>query len=200
MKLVNLNLAYQKQKDFTLRKNITAYKVGASNHRSANFFGYEGILLGGLDDSSIYSKKITKNYPIAEVEIITKILITDCGSKFDIVDHYVGIECPNVGLPNPSGSPFICIADNCSAGDLIMFQKLYFLDFEKVSVYVNSEYLTSGAMSNLKYSITNIVNEAFKIIKEFDLPLKSKELFIATGGITDTFSLNENAQVEIRCE
>lgn len=200
MKLVNLNLAYQKQKNFTQSKNIKAYKVGASNYRSANFFGYEGILLGGLDDSCIYRDKVTKNYSIAEVEIITKILITDCGTNFDIIDYYVGIECPNVGLPNPSGSPFTCITDNCSAGDLLMYQKLYYLDFEKVSVYVNNEYLTSGIMSNLKYSITNIVNEAFKIIKEFDLPFQSKELFIATGGITDTFSLNANAQVEIRCE
>jgi len=200
MKSVNFNSAYQKQKDYTQRKNITAYKVGASNHRSANFFGYEGILLGGLDNSCIYGDKVSKNYSVAEAEIITKILITDCGTNYDVIDHFVGIECPNVVLPNPGGCPFICIADNCSSGDLLVFQKLHHLDFDRVSVYANSELLTSGVMSNLKYSITNIVNEAFRIIKEFDLPLESKEIFIATGGITDTFSLSANSQVEIRCE
>jgi hypothetical protein len=200
MKSVNFNSAYQKQKDYTQRKNITAYKVGASNHRSANFFGYEGLLIGGLDNSCIYGDKVAKNYPVAEAEIITKISITDCGTNYDVIDHFIGIECPNVVLPNPGGSPFICIADNCSAGDLLVFQKLHHLDFERVSVYVNSEVLTSGVISNLKYSITNIVNETFRIIKEFDLPLDSSEIFIATGGITDTFSLSANSPVEIRCE
>jgi hypothetical protein len=200
MKSVNFNASYQKQKDFTHSKNITAYKVGASNHRSADFFGCDGILLGGLDNSSIYADKVPKNYAAAEAEIITKILITDCGTNYDVIDHFIGIECPNSVLPNLGGSPFTCIADNCSAGDLLLFQKLQNFDFETVSVYANFELLTSGVMSNLRYSITDIVNEAFRIIKEFDLPFKSKEIFIATGGITDSFALRKNSQVEIRCE
>ena len=200
MKLVSFDAAYQKQKDYTRRKNITAYKVGASNYRSAKFFGHEGILLGGLDNCCIYGDKIPYNYPIAEAEIITKISITDCGENYDVIDYFVGIECPAAVLPNPDGSPLICVADNCSAGHLLVFQKLHHLDFERVSVHADGELLASGVMSNLKYPITNIVKEAFRIIKEFNLPLGSKEILVATGGITDVFPLDAGAQLEIICE
>ena len=200
MKSVNLNSAYQKQKNLTQRKNITAYKVGASNHRSAEFFGYEGILLGGLDNSCIYRDKVPKNYSVAEAEIITRILVNDGRTNFTVLEHLVGIECPNAVLSNPEASPFICIVDNCSSGDLLVFQKLHHLDFERVDVYGNGELLASGVMSNLKYSISNIVNEAFRTISEFELPFESKDILIATGGITDTFSLTANAQLEIKCE
>ena len=81
-----------------------------------------------------------------------------------------------------------------------MFQKLHHLDFERVSVHADGELLASGVMSNLKYPITNIVKEAFRIIKEFNLPLGSKEILVATGGITDVFPLDAGAQLEIICE
>lgn len=200
MKSVNFDSAYLNQKEQTQRRNITAYKVGASNYRSAEFFQYEGILLGGIDIHSIYYNKILKNYSKAEAEIITKISISECGTTFNIVDSFIGIECPFSVLPNPDGSPLICIADNCSAGDLIVFQKLHNLEFEQVSIFVDDELLISGAMSNLKYPITNIVKKAFSIIKEFNLPLSSKEILLATGGITDIFQLNAGAKVEIICE
>tara|TARA_B100001093_G_C26680287_1_gene950109 strand:+ start:353 stop:952 length:600 start_codon:yes stop_codon:yes gene_type:complete len=197
---VDLSAAYKVQKNHTENKNIIAYKVGASNHRSANFFGYEGLLLGGLDKSCIHKKNVTKNYDIAEVEIISQILMTDCGDGYHTLGHYIGIECPNVVLPNPSGDPVICIADNCSAGDLLLFQNLDHLDFENVKIYSNSELLCSGVIGNLKYSNAYIVSEAFRIIREFDLPVSSREIFIATGGITDVFPLRAGSLVEIKCE
>ena len=53
MKLNNLVPAYQLQRKFNQGKSIIAYKVGASNYRSASFFDYKGILLGALHEDAV---------------------------------------------------------------------------------------------------------------------------------------------------
>ena len=38
MKLASNDLAYEIQRKYLLKKDISGYKIGASNHKSANFF------------------------------------------------------------------------------------------------------------------------------------------------------------------
>jgi len=200
MKLVDLSSAYQIQKKYTQKNKVIAYKVGASNYRSSEFFGCEDILLGALDRDCVYYNKILKDYPLAEVEVVSKILISDSGKEYEVLEHFLGIECPEIVVDNPDGSPFICVADNCSAGDLIIFQKLDDIEFEIISVYADGDLLISGAMDNLKFAIDDIIERTFDLIKIHDLPLSSREMLIATGGITDVFPLEAGMKVEINCE
>ena len=200
MKSVNLKTAYQIQKKFTKNNNVTAYKVGASNHRSAKFFNYDEIILGGLDDSCIYFERIPKNYQVAEVEIVIKILISECNNNYKILGNYVGIECPQIMVDNPGGSAIVCVADNCSAGDLIIFQEVSETRFDSIKVFRNGEFLVHGSKNNLKFEINEIIEKTLLIIKEYELPLSSREFYIATGGITDVFSLSAGDLVEILYE
>ena len=43
-----------KQKNILKSMDVGAYKVGASNFRSGNFFNYPGIALGGINNKNIF--------------------------------------------------------------------------------------------------------------------------------------------------
>ena len=47
--LKELENAYRQQKEFNKEKDIAAYKVGASNFRSAEAFEFQDIIVGGLN-------------------------------------------------------------------------------------------------------------------------------------------------------
>jgi hypothetical protein len=196
MKLNNLIPAYQLQRKFNEGKPIIAYKVGASNYRSASFFDCKGILLGGLHEDAVIFNKITKDYPVAEVEIISKVRIGK-ENKYELLANYLGIECPNIVVDNPTGSPFICIADNCSSGDLIVYQEISKDWFETISVYVNDILLVVGSSTNLRLSVDAIIQETVTLIRTHSLPLKSNEILIATGGLTEVFSLSLGDKVTL---
>ena len=71
----NLDLAYSIQRKFLKDKKIVAYKVGASNLISKNFFKTENIIVGGIQQKNIYKNEVVKNYQTAEIEVIVKIPI-----------------------------------------------------------------------------------------------------------------------------
>lgn len=198
MKLSDLRIAYQLQRKFLNGKDIAAYKVGASNYRSAEFFNSDIILLGGIERKNIFNKTISKKYPIAEVEIISRVAITD--DAFEVVSQFIGVECPDLVVENPDGSPFLCVADNCSAGDLIIFQEVKNDYYDSVRVFRNGELISSGSSENMKFSIHKIISETVALIREHSLPLCTDAFLIATGGLTDVFSLDANDSLEIVCE
>ena len=200
MKLNDIATAYQLQKKFLRGKEIIAYKVGASNHRSANFFQRDDIIVGGLEASSIHYGIINKEYPIAEVEIVSKVRLLNTGStvNFEIIDHYLGIECPAHLVDNSNGSDFVCVADNCSAGDLIIFDITVPATISKIELLINDKLSVVGSADELKYSNFEIIQRSLAIIKKHELPLASDVVLIATGGLTDVFSLEQDDQVEFK--
>ena len=56
----NLELAYAIQRKFLQNKEISAYKVGASNLTSKNFFNTNNIIIGGIEEKNIYKNEIKK--------------------------------------------------------------------------------------------------------------------------------------------
>jgi len=198
MRLNDLKIAYQLQRKYLNGKDIAAYKVGASNFRSAEYFNFDGILLGGIERKNIYSTTIEKTYPVAEVEIICRVAIRDNG--FEVLSHSIGVECPELVVENPDGSPFVCVADNCAAGDLILFQEVSSDFYKFVKVFRNGELVTIGSSENMKFPVGKIISETIALINKFSLPLAKSELLIATGGLTDVFSLDANDKLEIVCE
>ena len=200
MKLNDIAIAYQLQKKFLRGKEITAYKVGASNHRSANFFRRDDVIVGGLEASSIHYGVISKDYPIAEVEIVSKVrlLEVDSAIRFEVIDNYLGIECPEQLVDNPNGSDFVCVADNCAAGDLIIFDITVPATISKVELLINDKLSVVGSANELKYSNFEIIQRSLAIIKKHELPLASDVVLIATGGLTDVFSLEQDDQVEFK--
>ena len=119
-----------KQKNILRSIDVGAYKVGASNFRSGNFFNYPDIVLGGIDNKNIFLNEVPSQYDIAEIEIVIKVDDLDLDNpKENKLDYYLGIECPKVGIENPNGDINLCIEDNCSSGDLLIFSKLTDLNF-----------------------------------------------------------------------
>ena len=200
MKLNDIAIAYQLQKKFLRGKEIIAYKVGASNHRSANFFRCDDIIVGGLEASSIHYGTINKEYPIAEAEIVSKVRLLNTGNtvNFEIIEHYLGIECPTQLVDNPNGSDFVCVADNCSAGDLIVFDTKVPDTISRIELLINDDISLIGSSDNLRYSNFEIVQKTLATMREYELPLANDNVLIATGGLTDVFSLKKSDRVSWR--
>ena len=197
MRSVNLSVAYQLQKKCTRTQNIRAYKVGASNFRSAAFFGCDDILLGGIDSERVFDGEVTRDYPVAELEVVTRIMLgKDDRQTFSVLEHYIGLECPDITVDNPEGSPFICVADNCAAGDLIIYDRVQPDQLSEVTVCKHDRPFQSGSLANLRYDLTDILRMTVQLIDRFQLPHETNELLIATGGITDVFSVDKGDRFE----
>ena len=180
-----------------LLKNITvgAYKVGASNFRSGEFFNYPGIILGGINIKNIFINKIPFHYDIAEIEIIIKVDDLDLNNlKENSLEYYIGIECPKVSIKNPNGDINLCVEDNCSSGDLLIFTKLIDLNFKKVDLTIGDNIYHSGTLQNLRFTLHKVFLDSLKIIKSNDLPIP-KPFWLATGGISDVFPLKKDSLV-----
>lgn len=188
MKSVDLDIAYQLQKKYHAGRNITAYKVGASNLRSANFFNSNEFLLGGIEESCIFHHVVTKDYPIAEVELVCKLQIDTTGCE--ICEWYLGVECPEVVVENPRGSAFICVADNCAAGDLIIFERVSPEMNHEIKVFINNDLRVIGHIDALVQPARAIVDVTLELIEKYGLPVQNLS-WIATGGLTETFDLKK---------
>ena len=197
MQSVSIRSAYQIQKKILNKSKINCFKVGASNYSSAKFFCIDGIVLGGLPPSNIFFDGCTKDYPIAELELVVKIKF-DKGIKdnYQILAKYIGIECPLIEVENPHGNVVLAIADNCSAGNLILISNYTGNYTEAIKVFINGIELVQGGFSNLRFSIDEIIKRSLSIIIEYDLPCES-EIYIATGGLTETFALTEQDHIEV---
>jgi hypothetical protein len=155
-----------KQKNILKNIDVGAYKVGASNFRSGKFFNYPGIVLGGISNKNIFFNKVPSHYDIAEIEIIIKVDELDLDNpKENKLDYYLGIECPKVGIENPKGDIKLCVEDNCSSGDLLIFSKLTDLNFENVELQIEENISHSGALKNLRFALHEIFLDSLKIIK-----------------------------------
>lgn len=200
MKSANLNTAYQIQKKILKNKLIGAYKVGASNYSSAQFFGINEIILGGIETGNIHFSKVDKNYASAELELVIRVRFRgEQKNGYEVLSQYFGVECPLNEVNNPDGYAFLCVADNCSAGDLIILQEYSGNYSESIGVFVNDIQVISGSFDSLRLSIDSIISKSLSIIKNNDLP-HGEEIYIATGGLTNNFSLNAGDQVEVRFE
>lgn len=189
----NIDLAYAIQRKYLKNKDIYAYKVGASNLSSKNFFSATSIIIGGIEQKNIYKDKIKKNYPIAELEIAIKVRYdSKAKTKIKILNYYVAIECPSIDIENKEGSEFICIADNCSSGDLILLDKVDNISFDKFNLIISGEdyykNVVNADMNRLVYSIDTIINQTIDLIEYHKLPFNN-EFYISTGGVSDIFSL-----------
>ena len=197
MKLNDEKIGYQLQRKYLKEKKISGFKVGASNFRSADFFGYSGILLGGIEDNGIFWGNINKDYSVAEVEVVAKIYLdSQSYNHYKVIDYYLGIECPLLSVDNPDGSPFICLADNCAAGHLIIYEKIEITQPENVHLYINEKKICTGGFHQLKFPINIILDKTVQLLKTHNLTRWEREIFIATGGLTDTFSLSRGDIVE----
>lgn len=195
MKLSDLKTAYQLQKKFLGNKKIGAYKVGASNKRSASFFDSDQILIGGIDCENISYRQVSRDYLAAEVEIISKVSFVD--GRYKILGHYIGLECPQSDVENIDGSAFVCVADNCSAGDLILFDEVSDCFIDKIDVFKNGKLIESGSINNLIYSVEDIISMTVSVISENKLPRFGTELLIATGGLTGVFTVEKKDKLEL---
>lgn len=201
MKYPDLSVAYQLLKKYQLSNTIGAYKVGGSNLRSADFFDYDGVLLGAISADNIFHSAIPKNYPLAELEIIAKIRVTNSQIGSYLIEAYHwGIECPFISVENKHGDPWICICDNCSAGDLLIYEEISLNSINSVKLISGEDVKAIGKLENLIYSVEEIVAKSIDIIREHNLPLEEGFLYIASGGITDVFQLHENENLRIVVE
>lgn len=197
----NLELAYAIQRKFLQNKEISAYKVGASNLTSKNFFNTNNIIIGGIEEKNIYENEIKKNYHVAELEIIVKIQYNlKNPNKFKVLKTYIGIECPLPDIQNETGSEFICIADNCSSGDLILIEEIKNTNiktFDLIGSDKNKKFKINANLDRLVYSIDEIILKTLNIIKNYNLP-SNKEMFVSTGGISENFSLKSRQSLSIK--
>ena len=197
----NLDLAYAIQKKFLLNKKITAYKVGASNSSSKKFFNTNNIIIGGIEERNIYKNEIKKNYDIAELELVLKIQYSSKDlNKFKVLKTYIGIECPLPDIQNEKGSEFICVADNCSSGDLILIEEIKDTNIKNFDLLIfdkTNKLSISASLDNLVYSIDEIISKTLNIIENYDLP-SNKEFFVSTGGISENFSLKPHQSLKIK--
>tara|TARA_Y100001970_G_scaffold158587_1_gene193920 strand:+ start:2372 stop:2980 length:609 start_codon:yes stop_codon:yes gene_type:complete len=197
----NLELAYDIQKKFLQNKEISAYKVGASNLTSKNFFNTNNIIIGGIEEKNIYKNKIKRNYHIAELEIIVKIQYSlKNPNKFKVLKTYIGIECPLPDIQNEIGSEFVCIADNCSAGDLILIKEIKNTNIKTFDLIVsdkNKKFKVNANLEMLVYSIDEIILKTLNIIKNYNLP-SNEEIFVSTGGISENFSLKSGQSLNLK--
>ena len=194
-------LAYAIQRKFLQNKEISAYKVGASNLTSKNYFNANNIIIGGIEERNIYKNEIKKNYHVAELEIIVKIQHNlKNPSKFKILKTYIGIECPLPDIQNETGSEFICIADNCSSGDLILIEEIKNTNIKTFDLIVfdkNKKFKINATLDRLVYSIDEIILKTLKLIQNYNLP-SNREIFISTGGISENFSLKSHQSLSIK--
>ncbi len=200
MQLVNLNSAYQIQRKFLKRSHIGCYKVGASNYSSAEFFGIDSIILGGISVDNIHSSGAYKDFPAVEVELVVKVKYDDrAAGNFQIISEHIGLECPLSEVDNHDGNAFLCIADNCCAGDLLILKAYNGKHDELMKVFVNDMEVVTGSFGNLRFSIDHIIRSTIAIIKEHYIPFE-QEFLIATGGLTETFPIKAGDQIEVRFE
>lgn len=184
-----------KQKSILKSIDVGAYKVGASNFRSGKFFNYPGIVLGGIESKNIFFNKVPYQYDIAEMEIIIKVDSLDLDNpKENKFDYYLGIECPKVCIENPNGDINLCVEDNCSSGDLLIFSKLTDLNFKNVKLVIGDNIFHSGTLQNLRFTIHEVFLDSLKIIKSNDLPIPNP-FWLATGGISDVFPLKKDTLI-----
>lgn len=189
-----------KQKIILKNISVGAYKVGASNFRSGEFFNYSSIILGGIDSTNIFFNKLPSDYDIAEIEIIIKVNDLDHNNlKENKLDYYIGIECPKIGINNPNGDINLCIEDNCSSGDLLIFSKLSDLNFKNVKLRIDDNIYHMGTTKNLRFTLREIFLDSLKIIKSNDLPIPNP-FWLATGGISDVFPLKKDSLVNFLYE
>lgn len=198
MKSPDLSVAYQLQKKYQLSNTIGAYKVGGSNSRSADFFGYCDVLLGAISIDNIFYSQIPKDYSAAELEIVARIRVTNSEiGSYSIEGYYWGIECPFISVDNKHGDPWICICDNCSAGDLLIFEEIPLNWINGVEIKSGNKVKAVGNIESLIYPVEEIIEKSFAIIKNHHLPLQDGILYIASGGITDVFQLKKNENLRI---
>jgi hypothetical protein len=200
----NTDLAYEIQRKYLKNKDIHAYKVGASNLSSKIFFGTTSIIIGGIEKKNIYKNSIKKNYPIAELEIAIKVKYdSKAKTKIKILNYYVAIECPSIDIENKEGSEFICIADNCSSGDLILLDEVDKINFDKFNLTISEEDcdtdVVNADINRLVYPIKTIINQTIDLIEHHKLPFNN-EFYISTGGISDIFSLKSYNTVTLNYE
>ena len=201
MKFRDNKLAYQLQKKYQSGKNIIAYKVGASNYRSNEFFGSDEILLGSLSEEKIHFANVTKNYPVSELEIVVKLNSSSAkNGNVDIQDLFIGIECPEQMIENPEGDSWICIADNCCAGDLIIYEKIDGKIPSQINIFANDELISTGKLDSLCYSIDEILMEFVSVVIKNNLQLSNDSVYVATGGISETFFLSKGMNLRFDCE
>ena len=187
--------SFDKQRNILKTISVGAYKVGASNFRSGKFFNYPGIVLGGINNKNIFFNKVPSEYDIAEIEIIIKVddLYLD-NRKENKLDYYLGIECPKVGIENPKGDINLCVEDNCSSGDLLIFSKLTDLNFENIELQIEENITHSGTLKNLRFTLHEIFLDSLKIIKSNDFTIP-KPFWLATGGVSDVFPLKKDSLI-----
>ena len=175
--------------------------MGASNLTSKNYFNANNIIIGGIEERNIYKNEIKKNYHVAELEIIVKIQHNlKNPSKFKILKTYIGIECPLPDIQNETGSEFICIADNCSSGDLILIEEIKNTNIKTFDLIVfdkNKKFKINATLDRLVYSIDEIILKTLKLIQNYNLP-SNREIFISTGGISENFSLKSHQSLSIK--
>ena len=108
------------------------------------------------------------------------------------MEYYFGIECPKICIENPKGDINLCIEDNCSSGDLLIFSKLTDLNFENVELRIEDNISHFGALKNLRFTFLEIFTESLKIISDNDFPVP-ESFWLATGGISDVFPLKNDS-------
>ena len=200
MRSLDEKTAYQLQRKYQLDKRILAYKVGASNYRSAKFFNYTDVIVGSICADNVYFNAVPMDYSVAELEVVVKVLITDSKiGAYATESFHLGIECPFISVDNEHGDARVCIADNCSSGDLLIFDSVEFGAFTTVNIFSGNELKAVGNVNNLLWSVDEIVERTFDVIRVNNLPINDGHLYIASGGITEVFGLikNENLRFEI---
>ena len=193
MMLANYSNQYTIQSNITSSQYISGYKVGCSNAQSRKLYDTNEICIGGIPKNNIYFKRINKDYEICEIEVICEVEINLTNKLFKIINYYIGLECPKLSnLPTNSFSSLI--KENCLAGDLIIFDEIELSEIDTAICNINKFTEINFSLDSLVYGVDEIVTRSIEIINEFNLPINN-QLYISTGGISETFKLNKEDEI-----
>lgn len=175
---------------------IGAYKVGASNKASADFFDIREILIGGIEAKNITYSNVLSIGGEAELEVC---LYVEVG--FNLKNHRVkmcrlGFEYPGNDSTNQQSDASAAVADNLSA------YHLHILDFEVAGlkagrVLVGDAETISFDVGCLLYDVDHICTAAVNLIGKHGLPYERGGFWIATGGLSPLIKINEGECVRL---
>jgi hypothetical protein len=182
-------------------KKLGAIKVGGSNHASSAFFSHYEFVLGFLSSSDVYSGLISGDYELSEVEIVCKVSIfrDDQGVlNWRVVDSYLGIEFPKPQHEYKMHMVVDAIEDNCGAHEILIIEKVGITKDIKGRLLINQgDVKINFDTRYLLDSPIRIVDKTLRILVRLMPNMKNATIFIATGGISDVFSLKAYDEIMV---
>lgn len=175
--------------------SVGAVKVGGSNQESNSFFCHDEYILGFLPKAAVFDRIVKANYELAEIEVIFKVCFSadNIGRlNYQVIDTYLGVECPRPGAEYQKALVIDAIGDNCGAHALLLLEKI------ESSMRVMGDLFINHSGSKVVFDAERLIGPPHEILertlemlRNMAPSLSGVELYIATGGISDVFTLRK---------